>query len=52
MVMNDDVSTSEVRRGYRRPELHQYGAMRDVTRGGSAGTPEAQAGGNPNKAKS
>jgi hypothetical protein len=40
MARSDDVTTSKVRRGYRRPELHQYGAMRDVTRGGSAGSPE------------
>jgi hypothetical protein len=45
MVMNDDVSTSEVRSGYRRPELHQYGAMRDVTKGGTGGTPEGKTGG-------
>jgi hypothetical protein len=49
MASNDDVSTSEARRNYQRPELHQYGAMREVTRGGTAGTPENAPQGQPRR---
>jgi hypothetical protein len=48
MTKNDNVSPT-VRRSYQRPELSQHGAMRDITKGGTAGTPEAVAGRNPNR---
>jgi hypothetical protein len=41
-MANGDNVLADTRRPYRRPELHGYGAMRAITKGGAGGSAEVK----------
>jgi hypothetical protein len=49
MMANGHSSLGDDRRPYVRPELHAYGAMREITRGGAGASPEGTTGKAANK---
>ena len=50
MQSKQDQSNDSVRRTYAAPQLNEYGRVRDLTAGGSAGQPELTSS-SPNKAR-
>jgi hypothetical protein len=40
-MKSSEGTPSAARRSYQAPQLHAYGAMRDLTKGGTEGSPEA-----------